>query len=376
MTPAHHRLFKSALVVSSILVLGATLTAAFWPFKFHVPNRVSWLPEQAGLLFARPGLVRSAGPFDPSHFCADNSVSVELWIKPLHPAEPATILSFYSPRNYEAFAVRQNLGHFALFRYPEDLRVPIGKREFYVDQVPFTQARTLYTVTADEGGTRVYEDGVLSQTAPEFSLRCPELDGDFFIGNSPVVNSGFEGNLSGLAIYNRSLTPAEVKQHFGEWMRAPRADLPPQLGAGSLYLFDEGQGARVHNYGASGPELNLSDAYAVPHQKFLKPFWREFRADRNFAEDTLINVLGFMPLGFCFAGLLSCFAPSKRTLFQAVMLCFLVSLVIEVTQGFMPLRTSGTTDLITNTFGGALGAMCYRAVFGGFLVQKVPIGKE
>jgi glycopeptide antibiotics resistance protein len=49
----------------------------------------------------------------------------------------------------------------------------------------------------------------------------------------------------------------------------------------------------------------------------------------------------------------------------ALLLCFVTSLVIEVLQAYIPVRYSGTTDLITNTCGGTVGAMVYQ-----FLVRK------
>jgi glycopeptide antibiotics resistance protein len=66
-----------------------------------------------------------------------------------------------------------------------------------------------------------------------------------------------------------------------------------------------------------------------------------------------------VPLGFCFTALFAWINGRQRSWRYTVVLGFLVSLTIELIQAHMPTRFSGTTDLITNTAGTALGAWGY-----------------
>jgi VanZ family protein len=74
--------------------------------------------------------------------------------------------------------------------------------------------------------------------------------------------------------------------------------------------------------------------------------------------DVIINVLGFVPLGFLAMGLL---AEMRRTGFwqslgSVVAFCLCVSLAIELVQYFLPGRSSSMVDLLTNTLGALVGA--------------------
>jgi VanZ family protein len=167
------------------------------------------------------------------------------------------------------------------------------------------------------------------------------------------------GTISGLAFYDHALTPDEIRLDYGLWQHhreliAHKAE-PPY----GLYLFNEQQGTRVPNRGKMGPDLIIPQNYFILQPGFLVPFWQEYRADFAYAKDLAINIFGLVPLGSCFAALFAWLIGAKRTLLYTTLLGFCVSLTIEILQAYMPTRVSGTTDLITNTSGTALGAWLY-----------------
>jgi glycopeptide antibiotics resistance protein len=137
--------------------------------------------------------------------------------------------------------------------------------------------------------------------------------------------------------------------------------LTPADRAVAVYLLNEHTGSVVRNQIARGIDLSIPERYTLPHQLFLQPFWTEFRPRLSYWRDVLINVLGFMPLGFVFFGYWSSVRPIRRAALAVTVLGFGVSLLIEVLQASIPTRSSGTTDLITNTLGTFIGVLLFRS---------------
>ena len=109
-----------------------------------------------------------------------------------------------------------------------------------------------------------------------------------------------------------------------------------------------------------GDQLLISPRrYALVHQIFLEPFWKEYQPRWFYLKDVLINIVGFMPLGFFFYAYWASVRPVKRAALITTALGFAVSLTIEVLQSHIPSRDSGTTDLMTNTLGTFLGVRLY-----------------
>ena len=172
------------------------------------------------------------------------------------------------------------------------------------------------------------------------------------------MDNGWQGQLRGLAVYNRELTPAEVSQHYADWT-TNTAKIKDD-GAAALYLCDEGHGAVVHNQMNPANDLHIPDRFFVQDAPLLELPWDEVEFSWSFWKDVLINIGGFVPLGFLFCAYFSLVRRLNRPVLATIVLGAVVSCAIEVLQAFLPTRNSGLTDIVTNTLGTSFGAILYR----------------
>jgi VanZ family protein len=174
-----------------------------------------------------------------------------------------------------------------------------------------------------------------------------------------VRTDGWPGQLRGLAIYETELTASQVAKHYETWTTQGAPELRGNEHVAALYLFNEHTGNIIHNAVHSGIDLYIPKRFSLLHQTFLEPFWKEFKPEWNYLRDTMMNIVGFIPLGFFFYAYWTSARPVKSAALAAVILGFAVSLTIEILQSYLPNRNSGTTDLITNTLGTFLGVKLY-----------------
>jgi hypothetical protein len=341
-------------------VLFGILVAGLWPF--HAPqNAVSWLGGGSGLFFGKHGSIVGASPFKAPATQGDNSCSLEIWLQPsrIDSRAGGMILAFYSPESqFAPFALRQFQAGLVLEH--ESQGSSARKTEIYVGDILSDRKPVLVTITSGDAGTATYANGALIKRVPNFAISNRDLTGQFVVGNAPTTAYSWSGQLKGLAIYDRELSAAEVSQGFADRTGGGESDSANGRAVVARYLFDEGKGNVVHNQVDSATNLLIPERFFVLHEEFLERPWDEFRPGWRYWKNVLVNVVGFIPLGFFFYAYFSQLRKAEHPAALTISLGFAVSLTIEVLQAFLPTRDSGMTDLITNTFGTAVGVMTFR----------------
>jgi hypothetical protein len=349
------------LGVLCIFVLGGILVAGLWPF--HAPiNDVTWVNNADGLDFNRHGTLVSSKTFRPASSGDETFCSVEISLLPRSLDDSSTILAFFTAEP----AIRFSLHQFGTDMVLQSLSQTVDSRArgagigVKVRDVFLIRQPLLIAIASGLAGTSIYVNGVLLGAVPKFRLSTGDCSGQLVLGTSPVVNRSWSGQLRELAIYSQELTEAQISRHFESWTARKHFDVGQDEHVVALYLFNEHHGRTVHD--SSGSEINLSipERFLILHEKFLERPWQEFHNDSGYWKSVLINIGGFIPLGFFFYAYLAMAKRSGLPALTALMLGAAVSLTIEVLQAYLPTRDSGVTDIITNTLGTCLGVMLYR----------------
>ncbi len=339
------------------------LVVGLWPF--HSPrNQVTWLSGGKGLQFGRHGVILSSGRFRATDNSPDSPGSLEIWFEPARTWDSASLLCFYAPERRQQFSLLQSL---------TDLRLQSDILEEHYQTLTsrldvadvFWQGKPAFVTIASKGGqTSVYLNGAPAMPTASFHISSRDFTGKLIIGNPPRAGESWRGQVRGLAVYDDALAPAQVRQDFETWSRKGRPDISGTDRPVALYLFDEHAGNVIHNQVPRGTDLYIPDHYEVVDQAFLRPFWVEYYPAWGYWKSVvLINVVGFIPLGFLFCAYFSLSGRISRPALATILLGFTVSLTIECLQAFLPTRDSGTTDLITNTLGTCIGVWIYRWCF-------------
>src|SRR5205823_13382099 len=160
------------------------------------------------------------------------------------------------------------------------------------------------------------------------------------------------------------LDAERVANHCQSWKQNGRPAIAEEDKALAVYCFNERTGRVVQNAIAHSVHLTIPVRFTKVDQVFLKPPWLEYRDGADTPKDLLINVGGFIPLGFCYCAYWTRRHSMREGALRAIALGAAVTFTIEILQAFLPTRQSGVTDLFTNTFGTCIGAAfyCWRPV--------------
>jgi VanZ family protein len=352
------------LAILCLLVLVGILLAGLLPFRAP-RNGVAWLPSSDGVHLSGHAILWSVGSF-PSRAPDSISCTIEIWLRPAFGDRSDNILAFAAPKEPTRLSVYQFESDFDAERTSKS---PPGHAIIKAPGALSAAQSSFLTVTSASGRSAMYVNGAPSQTFPyDLGDACA---GGLVVGTSPDYDESWSGEILGLAIYHRELPADRVLEHYKEWTALGQPARSDADDAVALYLFNERSGSFVHNSVPGGPGLEIPVRYKLTNQRFLEPFWQEYRPGWAYVQDLIVNVLGFMPLGFLFCAYFSAGRTLNKAALIATALGLAVSLTIEVSQAFIPTRNSGTTDLITNTLGTFLGARLYGWNFAKGLLQQL-----
>lgn len=286
-------------------------------------------------------------------------VSIEIWLQPKADlgGEIYHILGFYERDKKVSFFVGQWKSYLVLRKFffgPDHKR---HYREIDVKGTLESAKASFLTITSDENGTAVYLNGKKMRDVRSFFLlsKGESLSNySILLGNSTSAEGAWSGNVMGLAIFDRSLTPEEAYGGFKRWTEGESPSFSNESGPVGLYLFNERSGGTAYN------AMGVYNPLLIPS---VLPFEKEALSPLDFSRhndrDMIVNVLGFIPFGFLLVLWMRQRRPSRpyNAFVWAVLIGVLVSLTIELVQVYLPTRDSSQMDLLCNAVGTIVGGI-------------------
>jgi hypothetical protein len=352
-----------ALLVMTMLVMLVMLYFGIRMKGVSSGNNVRWSDSGVGLVFDRYAVAYTDGFFSSNSSGTACGLTIELAIEPiiLKHSSFSFILLVHDGVDERQLVIGQwrssllvmNGSDYSNKRRVPKIYVPLGEG-----------APQLISIVSNESGTRVFINGVLRITKGDLVLHFPK-GGDrarLVVGNSLNGSNPWMGRFLGLAMNDHALADEIIQQHFNRWHSDKKFNGLQSDKPRLLYSFDEGQGGRVFN--RAGNDLNLiipSELEILDKEVLSWPHLGGIATPRMM-EDVLINLIGFIPLGFLLIATLSRIkgVGVRAGMIVALLIAFSFSLCIEVAQVWIPTRDSSMLDLVLNTIGAGAGVLLFQ----------------
>src|SRR5680860_499547 len=351
---------RHRLMLAYACGLAALLLA---PYRFESPivdNGARWAPS-ATIEFATPGIMRSKAPPNwlIKRLAQGTGFTLEVWAaaRRNRPPRHARIVSYSHDRYARNFTLAQQ-GRDLIMRL-RTTRTDANALEPHVliEDGFATQVMQHVVVTYDFTRQRVYING-----RRRFDLASP--GGDFgnwsrghalVLGNEATGERPWIGNLSLVALYDRSLRADEIERLYaaGAGVNAPRQH--DRRDALVMYDFAS-PNALISATG--GRELALEiPRYLVRGSGDYLSWPRELNHRSAYEVlEILANVLLFVPFGLLlYTGDGRHSSARCRRAAMVLAAGALTTASFESIQYFLPERTSSLVDSLANTAGVALG---------------------
>jgi len=350
----------------TLTVFFVTLFFGLKPKGYHFSNDVTWLTKPPGIRFNGYGIVYTE-PIKALSKAGDinaNGFSIEIALKPAtyHKNGFNFLFSIHNGDDGKQLVIGQYRSSLIVMN-GDDYDHKRKTKRIAVKLAENFSTPQFVTITTGREGTCIYLDGWLFRTQRDLTLKIPEgEDARFLLGNSVYGKHNWQGDVLGLAVYQHPLAEQEVAKHFKHWFKDKSLLFAIESKPVALYVFDEKHGEKVMDRAVGNFDVHIPSKMKVLNKKILSFSWSRLKFNTEFFEDVMINLIGFIPLGFF---LNATFVKAgggfeRRGVLITVILCFFLSLFIEVLQAWIPSRSSDVLDLVLNTAGGGFGASVAR----------------
>jgi hypothetical protein len=332
------------------------------PIDFHPANDVEWIDPGPGLRFEGRGIAFGEQPLRWKSTGAAGALSVELWVVPADEPDDriGQIFCLFDGAPVEPLQIAQWKTGLVVRNRVTTAAGKVRYRELGTLGLLFRGQRHYIAVTSDAARTSIYLDGRETEHRSSIPVVAAgeKFGGRLVLGNSPAGTEPWKGDLLGVAVYERALGADEIARHDASVAEAGVAVLANEEGLVALYPFDERSGNAARSRALAGPPLRVPLDFRRLRTPILqRPTLASSSAD-FYGRDPLLNIIGFVPLGF-FAAVVARrrgVAAGAPAAARAIVLGFALSLGIEIVQVHLPARVSSATDVACNTLGSALGA--------------------
>ncbi len=363
-----------------VLLLFGTL----WPFETEQENDVNWSGKKRGLEFHRHGTtmktsLRGLGYtkeffklpeyINPQTNVVTISISLSSRIQPINGL--GFIISFDDELSPEKLIIAQWRNALIVRKRNDnsDEYTEIGAAHVFENG-----KRCEISITFSTSGTNIYLDGNLKESHPNFSYKTVDelFNGRLLVGNSANGKSPWAGTIYQLAIYEGESFMGErssqVKDEFLNGFDNPIN----QDSLIAFYGFEEQTGQFVYNRPLDRNHLYIPTIFTMLEKSYLISPFRDIRFNAGFYFDVLINVLLFIPMSVLLAFILIRMTSYKRIYIYVftVIICSVMSLLIEFIQVYIPQRSSSILDLGLNILGAILGIYLFKYVLKIFPMIK------
>jgi len=349
----------------SVVVLIGILFFGLRPKDFNFTNGVSWIKDEPGIRFSKYGIAYTK-PFIDSkggNISDPDGFSIEIALKPANYGDGrfSFILAFHNGEDSKQLVMGQWRSSLIIMN-GNDYAHKRGIKRIGVDMASQPRMKQLVTITTGDDGTNIFFDGKLVHSKNDLILKIP--DGEkarLLLGNSAQGKHYWQGDIYGLAFYRYTLSAQDAARHFKEWATNKKFSFAGEDKPSVLYVFDEKEGEKAVDYAGGNHHLQVPLKMLVLEKEVLALPWEVFESHNLDLSDIIINLAGFIPFGLALAAMLVKFGGfvRKHGILITVVIGFIVSLFIEITQAWLPSRSSSLLDLLLNTLGTLIGAMIF-----------------